>query len=95
MLNYYFYCPNCKEQYTADKLPEGTVANIRDGWGRPIFHYECRKCHNLDSGFMYYESFYELVKNVGYYKSVISKYQGIRGFANKERKAETDTKEAN
>lgn len=41
MKEYYFYCPNCKAEYIARSLPEGTVANIRDGYGTPIHHYEC------------------------------------------------------
>lgn len=48
MANYYFYCPKCGHEDKVNKLPEGTVGNLRDGWGTPIHHYECPKCHNLD-----------------------------------------------
>ena len=75
---YYFYCPNCGKEEEESKLPEGTVSNIRDGFGMPISHYECPNCNNLDAGFMS-----ERVGNKDekkYYQSVIEKYQNIRGF---------------
>jgi len=75
---YYFYCPNCGKEDRADKLPDGTVGNARDGWGVPIHHYECPSCHNLDAGFM--------IEKCGtseehkYYQHVVGMYQGVRGF---------------
>ena len=75
---YYFYCPNCGKEEEVSELPEGTVGNIRDGFGMPISHYECPNCNNLDAGFM--------SERVGdddekkYYQHVIEMYQNIRGF---------------
>ena len=79
-MKYYFYCPNCGNQYIVNELPKGTVGNIRDGFGTPIFHFECHKCHNLDAGFMF-NKYNTLTKDdIVYYRSVISMYQNIRGF---------------
>ncbi len=77
-MKYYFYCPRCKNEYEAGTLPRGTVGNIRDGYGVPIHHCECGKCHNLDAGFM------ALIPENDddtkmYFRSIISMYQGIRG----------------
>ena len=83
-MKYYFYCPNCKCENVTDKLPEGTVGNIRDGYGTPIHHYECPMCHNLDAGYMSLRicennTLDEYTKL--YFQEVIEMYQGIRGFA--------------
>ena len=79
---YYFYCPNCGKDEKVEKLPRGTVGNIRDGYGTPIHHYECSECHNLDAGFMNMNWFIkedeEYTKE--YFREVIEMYQGIRGF---------------
>ena len=75
---YYFYCPNCGKEDEADRLPKGTVGNIRDGFGMPIHHYECFNCHNLDAGFMTERSGSDDEKE--YYQYVIGLYQNIRGF---------------
>lgn len=79
---YYFYCPNCGKEEKVEKLPRGTVGNIRDGYGTPIHHYECSECHNLDAGFMNMNLFEkedeEYTKE--YFREVIEMYQGIRGF---------------
>lgn len=82
----YFYCPHCGNEYEEQRLPTGTVPNIRDGFGRPIYHYECAKCGNLDSGFMCYSSeddcrgwCYDDAKK--YFRKVIALYQGVRGFS--------------
>ena len=79
---YYFYCPNCGKEEVVNKLPRGTVGNIRDGYGTPIHHYECSECHNLDAGFMNLNGFEkeneEFTKE--YFREVIEIYQGIRGF---------------
>ena len=79
MVTYYFYCPNCGKEDIVNKIPKGVRGNIRDGYGMPIYHYECSNCHNLDAGFMM-----EREKDEGerrYYQSVIKMYQGIRGFS--------------
>ena len=57
---------------TADLTIEG------DGWGRPIYHFECDKCHNLDAGAMSIvgDDPDDIEK---YIQSVIEMYQGIRG----------------
>ena len=79
-MTYYFYCPHCGYEETAKEVPKGAVGNIRDGWGMPIYHYECPECHNLDAGYMCQRdgSMDEKV----YYRSVIGLYQGVRGFKN-------------
>ena len=79
---YYFYCPNCQNELEVDEIPHGAVGNVRGGYGIPIYHYECSKCHNLDAGFMF-----EREGNIAeklYYRSVIEMYQGIRGIKVKE-----------
>ncbi len=78
MAKYYFFCPNCKLEKEVDRLPRGTVPNIRDGYGVPINHYKCEKCANLDAGFMRERACDRDEKQ--YYKDIISLYQGIRGF---------------
>jgi hypothetical protein len=79
---YYFYCPNCGKEENVEKLPRGTVGNMRGGYGTPIHHYECSECHNLDAGFMNMKCFKkedeEYTKE--YFREVIEIYQGIRGF---------------
>lgn len=79
MSKYYFYCPKCGlEDATSTTLPEGTVLNMRDGFGRPIRHYECPQCHNLDAGYMGFDSTDVSEETKAYFKSVISMYQNIR-----------------
>ena len=73
---YYLYCPNCKHESELVDLPRGTTPNCRDGFGRPIFHYECPVCRNLDAGFMKIEGKHWTKE---YDQSVISFYQDIRG----------------
>lgn len=75
---FYFYCPNCGREDEIDKLPSGTVGNIRDGYGVPIYHYECFDCHNLDSGFMRIKK--GDINEKRYYQGVIKIYQNTRGF---------------
>ena len=75
---YYFYCPNCGQEDEVNRLPKGTVGNIRDGWGVPIHHYECHHCYNLDAGFMMERTGNDDEKE--YYRHVIGMYQNIRGF---------------
>ena len=77
MRKYYFYCPNCGYEYISNVLPDRTVGNTRDGYGRPIHHYECEKCHNLDAGFMLFQE--ETLNEKKYLQYVIGMYQNIRG----------------
>lgn len=83
MKEYYFYCPNCKSEHIVRSLPEGTVPNIRDGYGTPIHHYECPHCHNLDAGYMRFGlgKMDELPREEqeAYFRDVIGMYQNIRG----------------
>lgn len=80
-MSYIFYCPNCKNLKEEEKIPRGTVTNIRDGYGAPIYHYECDKCHNLDAGYMLKKE--DNNNWIEYVKSVISMYQNVRGFNHK------------
>jgi len=73
---FYFYCPKCGFEKEIDKLPKGTVANIRDGYGIPIYHYECEQCGNLDAGFMYQRNG-DMDEKV-YYRSIIGLHQNVR-----------------
>lgn len=80
MLRYYFYCPKCgTEAILHGSLPSGTLANIRDGYGTPIHHYECPQCHNLDAGYMRFGlgKMNELSNNeqMRYFRDVIKMYQ--------------------
>lgn len=75
---FYYYCPLCGNERIIDAIPRGAVPNIRDGWGRPIYHFECDKCHNLDAGAMsIFDDDPDDIER--YIQSVIEKYQGIRG----------------
>ncbi len=84
---YYFYCPYCGYEYKVKSIPipKMTIPNIRDGFGTPIYHYECPQCSNLDAGFMKFgigrNGELSEEEQIKYFKSVISYYQGIRGFA--------------
>lgn len=64
-------------------MPNGTVSNTRGGYGTPIYHYECPKCHNLDAGYMHFGfgKMSELpdAEQKWYFKSVIGMYQDVRG----------------
>lgn len=76
MGKYYFYCPKCGlEDATSMSLPEGTAPNIRDGFGRPIHHYECPQCHNLDAGYIRFDAMNVNEETKAYFRSVISMYQ--------------------
>lgn len=75
---YYFYCPHCGYQEEVEKLPKKVIPNLRDGWGRAIFHYKCSGCGNLDAGFMRMTAG-DMNEKV-YLRSVIGLYQNIRGF---------------
>lgn len=86
--NYYFYCPNCEYENMVDAIPKGTIGNIRGGYGTPIHHFECPICSNLDAGYMRFNigrmSELPINNQKKYFQEVITKYQGIRGFANKK-----------
>lgn len=76
---YYFYCPKCGYEDHVKTYPRGTVANVRDGYGIPILHYECPICHNLDAGYM--RCTYRMKPDdIMWYQHVIGMYQGIRGY---------------
>ena len=72
-----FYCPRCGEEGKTKQIPKQVRVNIRDGFGRPIYHYECPICHNLDAGFMsiFEADGYDYI----YCQEVIKMYQNIRG----------------
>lgn len=74
---FYFYCPNCGKEEIVEKIPRDTIGNTRDGYGMPIYHYECSECHNLDAGYMRQKIGDDDEKK--YYRHVIGYYQGIRG----------------
>jgi hypothetical protein len=75
---FFFYCPHCGNEKEVAQLPRGTVGNIRDGYGTPIYHFKCEQCSNLDAGYMRERDGNDNEKR--YYRDVISRYQGIRGF---------------
>ena len=75
-MKYYFYCPRCKHKKYIEKIPHGAVGNIRDGWGRPISHFECPICHNLDAGAMQIINDDQTERD--YIEYVIKLYQHIR-----------------
>lgn len=83
MLRFYFYCPKCEfEDVQEAPLPNGVASNCRGGYGTPIYHYECPKCHNLDAGYMQFSlgKMGELTdeEQKQYFKSMIEMYQNIR-----------------
>ncbi|MDU5208016.1 MAG: hypothetical protein E6182_18835 [Clostridioides difficile] len=71
---YYFYCPKCNKEEVGVSLNdmEITWANIRDGYGMPIYHVECPECKNVLSGVMIIRENSEGERR--YYKSVITLY---------------------
>lgn len=75
----YFYCPKCKYESDVDRkdIPKNAVGNIRDGYGKPIYHYQCPQCGNLDAGAIDFDRGDDRL----YARSVISMYQNVRGFA--------------
>lgn len=81
---FFYYCPNCglSQEIRWEDMPRNKVGNIRDGFGTPIYHYECRACGNLDAGAMRINE--DAPNWEEYCKSVISFYQGVRGFAKKK-----------
>lgn len=77
-MKYYFYCPNCGNQYIVDELPKGTAKNNRNNCGEPIYHHNCCKCHNPDAGFMNTKDGSLNKDDVVYFRSIISMYQSPR-----------------
>lgn len=56
-----FYCPQCKNEEVrefdidVDSLngyPEDFILNMRDFYGRPLYHYPCSKCQSLTNATM-------------------------------------------
>lgn len=82
-MRYYFYCPNCGFEKIVTALPEGVVGNTRDGFGTPIYHFDCPKCHNRDAGYMRFSigKMSELsdLEQKEYFQNVIIMYQNLRG----------------
>ena len=87
LMMYYFFCPKCGHEDKVSSLPKGTIGNLRDGFGTPIYHFECPVCSNLDAGYMMFNlgKMCELPEHeqIIYFQEVISYYQGVRGFAEK------------
>lgn len=72
-----FYCPTCKRLDIDFKLDRGTpyVVNIRDGYGRPLYHIKCECGNYLAAAINFTKE--ELEKDEGlldYIVSVISGY---------------------
>lgn len=79
-MKFYFYCPCCEKEEIVEQLPKNTLANIRDGYGFPIYHYECQNCGNLDAGFIPLRNNKIGYEDMLYYQHVIGLYQNVRGF---------------
>lgn len=75
-MKYYFYCPKCKYKKYIKKIPLGAVGNPRDGWGHPIYHFECPICNNLDAGAM--QIIEDTPGEIKYIEITINHYQHIR-----------------
>lgn len=87
-MTYYYYCPNCgfeQEGLKRSDIPRDACGNIRDGYGTPIYHYKCPSCGNLDAGAMQYIEHDDEERWKSYCRIVIGSYQGVRGFASKQR----------
>lgn len=69
----YFYCPNCGYEEIITEIPKYAIPNIRDGWGRPIYHFPCSKCGNLNAGCMHDDM--DDKDSHEYFKEVIRLYQ--------------------
>ena len=79
-MSYFFYCPKCgytKSNLSFKDIPRDRIGNTRDGYGTPIYHFECPHCHNLDAGCMADK---EQDGWHDYCKHVISFYQDVRGY---------------
>lgn len=76
-MTYYFYCPKCGHADEVKELPKGVRANLRDGWGIPIYHFKCLNCGNLDAGYMQERD--GTMDEKVYYRSVIGLYQSLKG----------------
>lgn len=78
MVRRLYYCPACgQSEILTDsaeikrRLAKKTFTNIRDGYGRPISHYEC-DCGNLLAGSMDLAGWDD--DGVTYAKAVIREY---------------------
>lgn len=72
----FYYCPRCKKKTFSDsELPRDKVVviNLRDGWGRPIKHYEC-ECGYKNAGSMNTNSWIVDDYTTEYMKYVIGLY---------------------
>lgn len=71
-----FYCPECRREeinITNPPLNKITYRNIRDGYGRPITHYEC-ECGNILAGSIDVSGFEKEAGLIDYFKMVIEGY---------------------
>lgn len=71
-----FYCPECGSEEIKGEYPnrdKTTLANIRDGYGRPITHYKC-DCGNYLAGSMDISGWEDDPGSIQYCKEVIKEY---------------------
>jgi hypothetical protein len=56
-----FYCPQCKNEEirefdidinSLNGYPQDFILNMRDFYGRPLYHYPCSKCQSLTNATM-------------------------------------------
>lgn len=56
-----FYCPKCNNEEirefdininSLDGYPQDFILNMRDFYGRPLYHYPCSKCQSLTNATM-------------------------------------------
>lgn len=81
-----FYCPDCdiflecslhpydnriRIQYD-DSYIYPRVGNIRDGWGRPLYHCQCPKCKNYHGAAISFPI--EETEHYNYIRSVVKFY---------------------
>ena len=78
METYLYYCPRCKYEKAITKIPENSLANCREGHGRPIYHSACPKCGNLDAGCIEHDFDYQDGDDERDDKYIISLYQNVR-----------------
>ena len=49
---FYSYCPKCEVEELTKEKPIPSWANMRGGWGRPIYHFACPNCGFKGAGVM-------------------------------------------
>jgi DNA polymerase II large subunit len=80
-----FYCPKCGKvdmNFNPDKHRDThTYSNCRDGYGRPIMHFEC-DCGNLMAGWIITTGCDK--DDLEYYKDVITEYNEGGLYVNQE-----------